>query len=302
MINFLLNGFQRRLNIRKTDNFDFIAFDVETANKDLSSICQIGFAFVSNGQVGKTWGVYINPETDDFSNEVFHGISNKTVRSAKIFPEVINEIRPQVERNILVHHSSNHFDKKALENACERYQLPNLDVVFKNSYFFAKQNDILGPQASYALNALCDKHSIIRKKEHDAIQDAIDLANLVLCIQRQYGLSISDWVQTRKPKSTPDEWRSIKQDATNAGPLSGLEFVLTGNFQVKKQELSDLIAEHGGNVRDRVTKSTSYLVVGNPSPFQKESLSTKHKTAIELLKQGFSIEIITETDLYSKFI
>ena len=37
----------------------FVAFDVETANPDYSSICQIGAAQFSNGRLGETWKTLI---------------------------------------------------------------------------------------------------------------------------------------------------------------------------------------------------------------------------------------------------
>lgn len=41
---------------------DFVAIDVETANPDMSSICQIGVAVYQNGQIIEEWKTYIDPE------------------------------------------------------------------------------------------------------------------------------------------------------------------------------------------------------------------------------------------------
>lgn len=35
---------------------DFVALDVETANPDLTSICQIGFAEYRKGWLARSWG------------------------------------------------------------------------------------------------------------------------------------------------------------------------------------------------------------------------------------------------------
>ncbi len=60
----------------------FLALDVETANADYSSICQIGIAEFENGKVINTWSSLINPESyfDPF-NVSIHGI-NQTLRRA----------------------------------------------------------------------------------------------------------------------------------------------------------------------------------------------------------------------------
>lgn len=55
----------------------FTAIDVETANADMSSICQIGLARCEGGAIVDTWSNYIDPE-DDFSpvNISIHGTVN----------------------------------------------------------------------------------------------------------------------------------------------------------------------------------------------------------------------------------
>ena len=40
----------------------FNAIDVETANADRSSICQIGIVHVRDGRIQDTWKALINPE------------------------------------------------------------------------------------------------------------------------------------------------------------------------------------------------------------------------------------------------
>ena len=41
---------------------DFVAIDVETANADLASICQIGIVAFENGSVKESWQSLVNPE------------------------------------------------------------------------------------------------------------------------------------------------------------------------------------------------------------------------------------------------
>jgi DNA polymerase III epsilon subunit-like protein len=41
---------------------DFVALDFETANADMSSICQIGLADFKNGLLQEEWKTYIDPE------------------------------------------------------------------------------------------------------------------------------------------------------------------------------------------------------------------------------------------------
>ena len=41
---------------------DFVAVDVETANADIASICQIGVVAFENGRVKESWQTLVNPE------------------------------------------------------------------------------------------------------------------------------------------------------------------------------------------------------------------------------------------------
>lgn len=67
---------------------DFIAIDVETANPDLSSICQIGIVYFKGGIVKHSWQTLINPEDYfDAMNVSIHGIDEYAVKKAPIFPQ-----------------------------------------------------------------------------------------------------------------------------------------------------------------------------------------------------------------------
>ena len=63
----------------------FISLDVETANADMASICQIGAAKFVDGQIAAEWKTYIDPK-DYFSpvNVSIHGINEDAVRGAPV--------------------------------------------------------------------------------------------------------------------------------------------------------------------------------------------------------------------------
>jgi len=62
---------------------DFVVIDVETANADVASICQVGIASFRDGELTDAWVSRVNPE-DYFSavNVSIHGIDNYQVRDA----------------------------------------------------------------------------------------------------------------------------------------------------------------------------------------------------------------------------
>ncbi|MYC63615.1 MAG: hypothetical protein F4X16_12445 [Caldilineaceae bacterium SB0661_bin_34] len=75
-------------------NLTFKAIDIETANADRSSICQIGIVNVVNGVVVSAWQSLINPECHfDSFNTRLHGIDEQTVQHSPTLTEIHDEIR-----------------------------------------------------------------------------------------------------------------------------------------------------------------------------------------------------------------
>lgn len=66
----------------------FTAIDIELANHQLSSICQIGIAVFEDGELVETWDSYIDP-VEDFSPfntklmGLMRGPSTKLLKSMK---------------------------------------------------------------------------------------------------------------------------------------------------------------------------------------------------------------------------
>ncbi|HEU4407372.1 MAG TPA: NAD-dependent DNA ligase LigA [Polyangiaceae bacterium] len=80
-----------------------------------------------------------------------------------------------------------------------------------------------------------------------------------------------------------------------AGPLSGQSFVFTGKMATLERKAAQERARAlGGLTPDAVTRTTTYLVVGDDKSDGKKS--TKEKAADKLVADGASIKIISETD------
>ncbi len=83
---------------------------------------------------------------------------------------------------------------------------------------------------------------------------------------------------------------NIKNINAETGKLAGKIFVITGKLPSgkKRNELSDIIVENGGNVSGSAAKNISFLIAG-----EDESKSSKYKKAVEL-----KIPIISESQFY----
>ncbi|WP_108257793.1 exonuclease domain-containing protein [Mangrovicoccus ximenensis] len=98
--------------------FRFVVLDVETANGDPSSICQIGLAFVREGGAIETFAAYVDPECRFSSfNIQLTGIRPETVRGAPRFAELQPRIAGLLARQPVIQHSS--FDRRAIHAACD---------------------------------------------------------------------------------------------------------------------------------------------------------------------------------------
>ncbi len=99
------------------ENLSFNAIDVETANSDRSTICQIGIVQVSGGQIKGQLSLLVNPEAP-FSpfNVGIHGIDEDMVRESATFPQISGKLRSFLEDAVLVSHTA--FDHGALTGQC----------------------------------------------------------------------------------------------------------------------------------------------------------------------------------------
>jgi DNA polymerase III epsilon subunit-like protein len=291
----LLNEAWHSYKSKKVGQFDFITFDVETANSKSESICQIGFVFVQNGKIVKEWVSYVNPQTNDFSNAWKHGITQTTVENSPTFPKVLLQISPFLKDQTLIHHSSNNFDKNALENASQKFgrDLPSSKYI--NSLFYAR--DITGKNNGLGLKDLCIQYSIDTTDHHNALADARMLALVVLCLESQYGVRIVEWVKPERKRQEHPSWKKVEATGVVGGPLSGSVFVLTNIFSVDKSELAEKLAAKGADVRPAVTVKTTHLVVGKRDKKYGDTISTNHQKALDINSKGMAVVILSEKEL-----
>jgi DNA polymerase III epsilon subunit-like protein len=85
---------------------EFVAIDVETANADMASICQIGIARFANGALTDEWKTYVDPQDYfDGMNVSIHGIDKSIVAGAPTFGMVANTVKAALNGRIVVTHT-----------------------------------------------------------------------------------------------------------------------------------------------------------------------------------------------------
>ena len=167
----------------------FNAIDVETANADSSSICQIGVVHVVDGEIAETWSTLVDPEGPfDRRNVMLHRITSKKVAGSPVLPDLREELCRRLEGACLVCHTA--FDRGALSRALDRYGFPPLQVTWLDSARIARAAWPRLP--SKGLPSLAKKLKI-EFRHHDAAQDAMVAARVVIAASHLMDKSIQDW-------------------------------------------------------------------------------------------------------------
>ena len=283
-------------------NFD--AIDVETANADRSTICQIGIVHVRDGQVRDRWVSLVDPEDwfDDW-NIAIHGISEEGVEGAPTLPALDGELRARLGASVVVSHTS--FDRVAIERAMEKYKLSQPQITWLDSAKIVRR---AWPDRysyrGYGLASVANDLGITFR-HHDALEDATVAAEIVIRASKETGLDISGWLQRTAKPITPKRSKRIQVGDPNPdGHLLGETVAFTGSLGITRQQAADLATQAGCEVRGSVTKRTTILVVGlqDKERLSGYTKSSKHRKAESLVSKGAGIQILSEADFHSMLI
>lgn len=275
---------------------EFAAIDVETANADFSSICQIGIVRYTGGSLSEEWKTYVDPE-DFFSpiNISIHGIDESTVQGAPKLYELANKIYHYLDKNVVISHT--HFDHASINQAFSKYNLRYPEPIWLDSARVARRTWEKFAWSGYGLVNICREIGYDFRC-HDALEDAKAAAVIFLAAIKRSGLDINGWLQRVKQPIDPSHIQKIKFEGNPEGCLYGNNLVFTGALGIPRRKAAEMAARIGCNVQTGVNKDTTILVVGNQDirRLAGHEKSSKHRKAEELVIKGQDIRIITEKD------
>src|SRR4030042_870647 len=274
---------------------DFVAIDVETANADMSSICQIGLVYFKEGVMCEEWKSYVDPEDFfDGINISIHGIDESTVQGAPQLPEIADMLYRFLDDKITVCHT--HFDRVSIRKAFDKYGIRHPNNFWLDSARVARRAWKEFAWGGYGLCNICEKLEY-KFKHHDALEDAKAAGYIMLTAMQQSCLDLEGWLKRVKQ---PIFGQVIKQkpDVNPEGPLYGEVIVFTGALELRRGEAADMAAKIGCQVESGVTKKTKIIVVGNPDikKLSGHEKSSKHRKAEVLILKGQPIRILGESD------
>lgn len=277
----------------------FVSIDVETANPDMGSICQIGVARFSDGQLIDEWSSLIDPEDYfDPTNISIHGIGPAMVEGQPTLPEVADKLRAYLSGTITVSHT--HFDRIAISRAFARYDLRSVETTWLDSARVVRRTWKDLAWSGYGLANVCRLIGY-EFKHHDALEDAKAAGYVLLAAFRESQQDLDNWVSRVNFPIDPERASSgaaIHRDGNPEGDLFGEVMVFTGALQLPRVDAADLAASVGCEVGQGVTKKTTILVIGDQdvSKLVGYEKSSKHRKAEQLVAIGQKIRIILESD------
>ena len=299
---------------------NFVVIDVETANSDYSSICQVGIASFRDGVLHTSWESLVNPEDEfDHINVSIHGIDEEKVRFSPNWAAVYSEVNPLLQGNIVACHTA--FDRVALLRACEKNHLAHCECRWLDSAMVVRRAWPKFSRSGYGLTNVAAEFGI-KYRPHDALEDARCAGEILLRATAETGLSIDQWLERVKQPINPRVQQSVEPyvkqpvdpNASQSihpfsplpisrhgnldGPLYGEVIVFTGTLSMPRHEAADAASVAGCEVATSVTKHTTLLVVGDQDvrKFAGQEKSSKHRKVEELIGEGQKIRIISESD------
>jgi DNA polymerase-3 subunit epsilon len=272
---------------------NFVVIDVETANPNFSSICQIGIAPFRDGVLERTREWLVNPQ-DYFDpiNVSIHGIDEHSVRNAPKWPEVYAAVAPFLAGNIVASHTA--FDRAAVTQACGTWDVSACECRWLDTARVVRRAWPQFSKSGYGLANVAATFGI-KYQAHDASEDARCAGEILMLAVGQTGLSIEQWlVRVGQPIHTTED----VPHANIEGPLFGEVLVFTGALSMPRHDAAVTAANAGCEVEPGVTKRTTLLVVGDQDirRLAGHEKSSKHRKAEELINKGQHIRIVGESD------
>jgi DNA polymerase-3 subunit epsilon len=197
---------------------DFVALDFETANRDWTSICAVGLAFVAGGRIVANPSWLVRPPEPVFDPGFvrIHGITADQVADAPEFGDLWPVLAPYMEGRIIVAHNAE-FDVNVLIRSLDRYRIPRPSAEYSCTKIIA-QHTWPGLKR-YGLAALAERHGIVFR-HHDAGEDASVCAQVAIRACQEKGTAdfagLHDTLRITRGRIYPHGHDPLREEA--AGP------------------------------------------------------------------------------------
>lgn len=154
-------------------NNRFLTLDLEMANDNITSVCQVGLAIFENGNLTDTWESLIKPDGDfGYYQTRVHGITKDDVQFAPKLIDVADQLRNFIEDQVVFSYGMS--DCSALMDS-----LPLPKCTWSDASIVARKVWNYGKNRRKLQDA-CADHNIALLNNHNALADAIATGELML--------------------------------------------------------------------------------------------------------------------------
>jgi len=272
---------------------NFIAVDFETATFNKMA-CQIGVTIVENGEIKSTVVDYIRPPENKYEIGCIkvHHITPEQTENAQTFDILWQSYKELFENYPIVAHNAP-FDESVLRANLDYYGIPHEHIAHFICTYKIYQ---------LSLDKLCWAFNLNDDAHHDAGFDSLRCA--------QFYKFYLDGVQpdlSRLADYVPEEQRHrkivlhkqlcgdvLQKDLTNAdpnNPFYNKKVVITGVFDIERNELAQILKSFGADLDTGITKRTDFVFVGcDAGPSKLAKLQS-------LIDEGYPIRQLGQDDI-----
>lgn len=268
----------------------FVIVDIETPHSfsPKDGISEVAAIVVEDYEVVDELHLAIINNKDEYKKGYGYGLDN-IEENEKLRGEFIKLIS-KYKYPIVAHNAS--FDRSFLSY---------WNWVDNNNTFYCSMNTIkkIEKLESYKLEDLLNHYNIKKEQKHTAMQDVLDLLELLKVIRpkkwSKLGESNNDEKIKRnyeidKEKREEDKVRlELAKENIIENIFDNKNIVFTGETLKSRVEISELAIQYGGIVKSSVSKKTDILVVGeNPG----SKLSKAQQLGVEILVEDEFLKMI----------
>lgn len=223
----------------RVDGLNFTAVDVETANDNWGSVCQIGAVRFRDGEEteSRTWLCTPPPGLEHFDdvNISIHGITADDVAGASPFADAAAELFEFLGSDTLVAHNAQ-FDSTALRSGLKKAAAPVPEVRLACSLALARDASRAGviDVTNHKLPTVASYIGAEDFQHHEATADARAAGEIVSALAQRFGHSgsIEELFSTREfALGTLSEEAVIPVLRANTAPLSAADLGAGTDFR-----------------------------------------------------------------------
>lgn len=195
---------------------NFVAIDFETANPKRASVCQIGLVRVLNGIPGAVKCEFVSPPPGFTNfherNIAVHGITKPQVEGKPSWESMLDRLiafSKDLSLPLVAHNAP--FEKSVITQATEAIGRDVPDFTYHCTVKLAKR--LQPDESSHKLNEVAARLGVPPFEHHNAGDDAMASALIVLGLADQHGLTSVDdlWPTRVQAARTPlHDWSSSR--------------------------------------------------------------------------------------------